>query len=199
MSAVGHLTAADPSADADALVHDEEQRIGFVMNATRLWSHLPTAKLALFELMEVAADAAQLTYRQRGVLVTAAAAGLGDPYCALAWGTRLADHAGADVATNIVDGQLEQLATSDRVLARWARRVVSEPTTTTTADVAPLRGAGFTDRQIFAITVYVALRVSFSTVNNSLGAQPDAVLVERAPASLRSSIGMPTARQPRHR
>lgn len=37
-----------------------------------------------------------------------------------------------------------------------------------------LRDAGFDDGQVFAITALVALRVAFSTVNDALGARPDA-------------------------
>ena len=35
-----------------------------------------------------------------------------------------------------------------------------------------LRDAGFDDAQIFAITVFVAARLAFSTVNDALGARP---------------------------
>ena len=41
------------------------------------------------------------------------------------------------------------------------------------ADVQSLRDAGFDDDQIMAVTVFVALRVAFSTVNDALGAVPD--------------------------
>ncbi|HUC31902.1 MAG TPA: hypothetical protein VMS14_00790, partial [Ilumatobacteraceae bacterium] len=51
---------------------------------------------------------------------------------------------------------------------------------TTPDDIASLRSAGFTDQQIVAITVFVALRLAFSTVNDALGTQPDAALRERA-------------------
>jgi hypothetical protein len=56
--------------------------------------------------------------------------------------------------------------------------------------VTSLRAVGFTDDQIFALTVYVALRVSFSLVNDSLGATPDDELVERAPEELLSAIAL---------
>jgi len=46
------------------------------------------------------------------------------------------------------------------------------PNSTTEADVEDLRRLGFQDQQIFAITLYVALRLAFATVNETLGAAP---------------------------
>ena len=45
-----------------------------------------------------------------------------------------------------------------------------DPNSTTAADVQSLRDAGFDDGQIFAISVFVALRIAFSIVNDALGA-----------------------------
>ena len=45
----------------------------------------------LFDLMRRNTSAAELTLRQRGILVTACTSAFGDSYCSLAWGTRLAE------------------------------------------------------------------------------------------------------------
>ena len=66
-------------------------------------------------------------------------------------------------------------------MAAWARKVVRDPNATSPSDVEELRDAGLTDQQIFAITAFVALRLAFSTVNDALGASPDAQLVESLP------------------
>ena len=62
------------------------------------------------------------------------------------------------------------------------------------ADVESLRAAGFDDADLLAITVYVALRIAFSTVNDVLGAQPDQQLGD-APAVVRDAVtfGRPMA------
>lgn len=80
----------------------------------------------------------------------------------------------------------------------WARAVVRRPSATTAADVQALRDAGFDDRQIFAITLFVALRLAFSSVNGALGARPDRQLFDRAPAAVRSVVtsGRPVADRP---
>lgn len=51
-----------------------------------------------------------------------------------------------------------------------------------------MRDAGFDDGQIFAITLFVALRIAFSTVNDALGALPDRALGEAAPAPVRDAV-----------
>jgi hypothetical protein len=55
--------------------------------------------------------------------------------------------------------------------------------------------AGLDDGQVFAITAFVALRLAFSTINDSLGAQPDTQLVQSLPARVREAVtyGRPAA------
>jgi hypothetical protein len=51
-----------------------------------------------------------------------------------------------------------------------------------------LREAGFSDQQVFGITVYIAARLAFSTVNDALGATPDVELVDSLPPQVRDAI-----------
>jgi SAM-dependent methyltransferase/alkylhydroperoxidase family enzyme len=161
---------------------------GFVMNASLAWGHQPGLKLGLFDLLAETAQAAALTFRQRGVLVAATASSLGDSYCSLAWGNRLAGAAGDDVAAGVLRGDDRGLEPAEQRLAAWARRVTGHATTTSQHDIGELRDAGFDDAAIVAITTFVALRVAFSTVNNALGARPDAQLLADAPAAVRDSV-----------
>src|SRR3712207_1047089 len=90
----GFLRPAPPSAAAEQLFAGDREEAGYVMNISHAWAHLPGAQQALMDQLKAAAAAAGLSFRQRGVLVAASAAGLGDPHCSLAWGRRLADEAG---------------------------------------------------------------------------------------------------------
>jgi hypothetical protein len=65
-------------------------------------------------------------------------------------------------------------------------------------DVQALRDAGLGDGQIFAITAFVALRLAFATINDSLGAQPDAELAQSLPQQVREAVtyGRPVAQAP---
>jgi uncharacterized peroxidase-related enzyme len=184
----GFLEIPEPSADVRRLYDDDVKRVGFVMNLSRLWAHQPAFHTGLFDLINQAADAAGLTFRQRGVLVVACASALGDAYCSLAWGRRLADVAGAEVAGSVVRGADDGLDRTERALADWARKITRNPNATAAPDVQVLRDVGYGDAQIFAITVFVALRAAFATVNDSLGTPPDGELLRSVPASVRDAV-----------
>jgi len=154
---------------------------GYVWNVTRLWAHHLEFKRQLFDLMSAAVKAGELSFRQRGILVTATASSLGDSYCSFAWGGKLAGEAGGELAASVLAGDDVPLTAQERAMAAWARKVVREPNATTAADVQELRDVGLTDQQIFAMTTFVSLRLAFSTVNDALGAQPDARLVHSLP------------------
>ena len=132
--------------------------------------------------------AGSLTFAQRSVLVTAAASALGDSYCSLAWGKKLADAAGPDVAAAVIRGGDDGLDAPEQALARWARLVATDPNAIDADDVQALRDAGFDDPQIFAITAFVALRLAFSTVNDALGARPDGELGATTPEPVRAAV-----------
>jgi alkylhydroperoxidase family enzyme len=191
----GFLRAADPSPEVDRLFADDREQFGYVMNLSRPWAHLPEAHESLFALMRDAAGRAGLSFRQRAILVASFAGVLGDPHCSLAWGTRLAGEAGDEVAAAVLRGDDSGLEPADRALARWARQLARDPNGTGTADVQALRDAGFDDTRIAAITLYVALRIAYSTVNDGLGARPDRPLRAAAPEPVREMVtyGRPTA------
>src|SRR3954447_11987882 len=67
---------------------------GYVAHLTRVWANSPEALGALSYILKNAAIAAGLDDRTRALLVTACAATIGDSYCSLAYGSRLAREAG---------------------------------------------------------------------------------------------------------
>ena len=135
-----------------------------------------------------AAGQHDLSVRQRLILVAACASEFGDSYCSLVWGSKLAAASSSHTAAAVLRGQDEPLSPSERAMARWARTVARDPNATTAADVQVLRDAGFSDAQIFAITVFVALRLAFSTVNDALGLPPDAALRRTVPPDVLDAI-----------
>ena len=191
----GFLTLPEVTPDVQRSYDDDVAELGYVMNGTRVWAHHPSVQDGLFALITQTARDAGLTFRQRGVLVAATAATRRDAYCALAWGSKLADRAGADVAAAVIRGDDEGLDGPERALAAWARKVAADPNGTTPDDVGELRDAGFDDAQVAAITAFVAFRVAFSTVNGALGARPDRELRDTAPAPVRDAVtfGRPIA------
>ena len=171
-----------------ALYDADVASYGYVMNLNRAWAHHPDAHDALFELIGSVARAGDLSMRERGVLVAACASTMGDSYCSLAWGGKLASEADPATAAAVLSGTDEGLTETERAMASWARRVAADPNATTATDVQALRDAGLDDRRIFAITAFVALRQAFSTVNDALGAVPDDRLREAAPPEVRAAV-----------
>jgi uncharacterized peroxidase-related enzyme len=170
-------------------LYDEDlTETGYVWNVSRLWAYQPETVNRLFELMSQAFKPSGLTFRQRGILVTAAASTLGDSYCSMAWGGKLAGVTEPDLAAGVLKGRDDELSGQEKAMAAWARKVVKDPNATTPADVEALRDAGLNDDQIFAITAFVALRLAFSTINDALGAQPDAQLIEGLPKEVVDAV-----------
>jgi len=192
------LSEPELSPAVQSLYDEDLADSGYVWNVSRLWAHQPQAQRDLFGLMSRAFAPSGLTFRQRGILVAAAASALGDSYCSLAWGGKLAGASAAELAAGVLAGTDAGLSDQEQALAAWARKVARDPNGTTEADVQALRDAGLDDGQIFAVTAFVALRLAFSTVNDALGAQPDAQLAQSLPAAVRAAVdyGRPPAPSP---
>jgi len=195
MSEMGFLTEPEHSAEAQQLFDEDIDQVGYVMNVSRLWAYEPASFNGLFDLLTYTVEVHQFTLRQRGILIAACASAFGDSYCSLAWGCKLAVASDAPTASGVLRGDDEELTDSERALAQWARKVVRDPNRTSGADVQELRDAGYTDHQIFGITVFVALRIALSTVNDALGARPDAQLRTTAPDAVLQAVtyGRPIA------
>jgi|SRR6478735_4295822 len=171
-----------------ALYDADEASNGYVMNLNRAWAHQPDTHDALFDLMGAVAREGGLSMRERGILVTAVASTIGDSYCSIAWGTKLARESDPAFAAAALTGDDAAMSAEERALAGWARKVASDPNGTTAADVQALRDAGLDDGRIFAVTTFVALRLAFSTVNDALGAVPDEELRAAAPDPVRDVV-----------
>jgi SAM-dependent methyltransferase len=182
------LAEPRPSEEVQALYDGDIEDDGYIMNNSKVWGHWPTAQDQLFSLMGKTVFTAGLTFKQRGVLVSACASTMGDSYCALAWGSKLASVASAEIAVGVLQGDDSELDDTDRALARWARMVTRDPNGTARTDVQDLREAGYDETQILALTLFIALRVAFSTVNDALGSRPDRQLAEHAPWQVRDAV-----------
>jgi uncharacterized peroxidase-related enzyme len=181
---------APEASEATARVFDASAKeMGFVMNLTRAWAWRPEVFEGFAALRGQLTSNSTLAKRDLAVMVCATAAALGDSYCALAWGRILTQEAGAaGAAAVITDTADDTLSARDRALAAWARKVVSNPNGTTREDVDLLRAAGFSDREVFEATTFIAFRLAFSTVNDALGLQPDWQLVESSAPEVKQAV-----------
>jgi uncharacterized peroxidase-related enzyme len=185
----------DNEATARLYQSDVEQQ-GFVMNLSRLWAWRPEVCEAFGALRTQLTGNSTLSNRELAVIVCATAASLGDSYCSLAWGKKLAGAADAPAAAAVLQGvENAGLTARDLALSVWARKVARNPNGTTPQDVEALRTAGFSEREIFEATAFVAFRLAFSTINDALGVQPDWQLAAAAPAEVNQAVtfGRPVA------
>jgi uncharacterized peroxidase-related enzyme len=175
----------------DALRYLERDRAqsGYVMNLERAWAWRPDVAEAFALVRQQLLADTSLTPREIALLVCTTARALSDPYCSLAWGTRLAGLRGASAVAEVLRGMDPPASTAREIaLRRWAERIVSDPNSTNTTDIQQMRLAGLSDREIFEATVHVAFRLAFSTVNSSLGTLPDHQLVAAAPPPVRAEV-----------
>ena len=185
---IGFLGVPELTPEAQRIFDEDLTEVGYVMNASRLWAYQPATMTGLFKLLRQAHTAEGLSLRQRSILVAACASAFGDSYCSLVWGGRLATASDAPTAASVVRGIDDDLDPNERAMASWARTVARNPNTTTAADVQALRDAGLSDQQIFTITVFVALRLAFSTVNDALGVPPDPALRSTTPVAVLNAV-----------
>ena len=189
------LHDAPESEDVRAAHQAERASEGFVSNHTRLWSWRIDLDEEFRRLRNGIMSSSALTEREFAVLVTSTASQLGDSYCSLAWGPRLASLSDDETAARVLGGgSVDGLSDREAALADWARRIVRDPNTTTEGDVERLREVGLGEREIFEATAFIAFRLAFSTVNDALGAVPDDELTGSAPEAVLSAVSY--GRQP---
>jgi uncharacterized peroxidase-related enzyme len=179
-----------PESDAVRTLFGEvESEEGYVMNFVRLWAWRPDVHRAFSSARQLVASTTPLGARDIAVLNSTTASTLGDAYCSIAWGTKLAKLAGAETSAALLRGNdVPVLTERERALQAWASSVVSDPNSTTREDIEAMRAAGLTEAEIFDATVLVAFRLAFSTVNDALGARPDRRLAQEAPAPVLASV-----------
>jgi alkylhydroperoxidase family enzyme len=184
----GFLGEPPPSDEREKLYADDLANDGYVWNLTRVWAWCPEALVAVSDALRGVSKAVTMELNDRAVLTLAAASTIEDSYCSFAYGLTSSQTSGEPVAIDVLSGTEQHLTGRDAGLARWARKVAGNPNGIHQGDVDELRSLGLDDREILAVTVFVALRIAFSTVNDALGATPDAELVAQLPPSIRHAV-----------
>jgi len=181
------LLLGDPvmTPEAQVFVDDDVSALGFLTNATRLWMHDPALHDRLFDVIIGSARAAGLSVADRGVATVVATREIRDTYCPLAWGEKLSKETTPELAASVLDGSDDLLDERGKALAAWALIVARDPQDVTAADLDGLRRAGFDDAQILNLTLFVALRIAFSTVNGALGARPEQEYLDHVDPTVR--------------
>ena len=100
---------------------------GYVPNYVRLWCWRPEILEAFAKLRADLLADPTLTAREVAVIVASTASALGDSYCSLAWGEKLAELSDGETASNVIHGVDTGLSEREAALAAWSRAVVNDP------------------------------------------------------------------------
>ena len=186
-----HMFLNEPpsSAAGAALYNEDRDSQGYVDNLTRLWCWRPELMQQFSALRRNVMTGTELSAADIAVLDVATAAARESAYCALAKGSNLATLTDPESAAAVAAGAVDGLDPRTAALATWAKLVAGQPSRTTADDLQPLRELGLSDREIFDATMVVGLRLMFATVNDALGAEPDAQLAQRVPPAISAAVG----------
>jgi uncharacterized peroxidase-related enzyme len=169
------MTFIEP-APADELYDLERERVGYVPNYVRAFSHRPEVYKAWRGL--VAAVQASSDPRRYELATLAAAKQLRSSYCSLAHGKMLVDRFYSAEQVLQLPGGLDE---TDAAIMAFAEKVADDASTVTRDDVERLRGLGLSDAEITDVVLAAALRSFFAKTLDGLGALPDALYGELEP------------------
>jgi uncharacterized peroxidase-related enzyme len=169
------MTFIEP-APAEELYDLERERVGYVPNYVRAFSHRPEVYKAWRGLVGAVQSASDP--RRYELATLAAAKRLRSSYCSLAHGKMLVDRFySAEQVLRLPDG----LDETDAAIVAFAEKVADDAATVTRDDVERLRGFGLSDAEITDVVLAAALRAFFAKTLDGLGALPDAVYGELDP------------------
>jgi uncharacterized peroxidase-related enzyme len=169
------MTFIEP-APADELYESERERVGYVPNYVRAFSHRPEVYKAWRGL--VGAVQGVSDPRRYELATLAAAKRLRSSYCSLAHGKMLVDRFySTEQVLRLPDG----LDETDAAIVAFAEKVADDASTVTRDDVERLRGLGLSDAEITDVVLAAALRSFFAKTLDGLGALPDALYGELDP------------------
>jgi uncharacterized peroxidase-related enzyme len=174
MAFIREISLDEATPEVRALYDRDRETLGYVANYTKVFAHRPEVYTAWAKLIGAIRSGMD---KRRYELITLAAAGrLQSSYCMLAHGTVL-------LRSNLVTpDELEAIARDYRhaglspaevAMMAFAEKVTLNAHAITAEDVEALRRHGFSDTEVFDITVTAAARCFFSKTLDAAGATPD--------------------------
>jgi uncharacterized peroxidase-related enzyme len=184
MSFIKTLSEGEATGDAAALYREDGNRLGYVANYTKAFSHRPDVLRGWQQLNGAIKSSMDLRIYELATL--AAATRLRSSYCSLAHGKVLASkfYSTTEVASIARDYTDAGLSESEVALMAFAEKVATRANEITVSDIDELRTHGFSDPEIFDIAAAAAARCFFSKLLDAMGAEPDASYRELDPELL---------------
>jgi uncharacterized peroxidase-related enzyme len=169
------------------MYESDRERVGYLPNYTRAFSHRPDVYAAWRRLANTVAGG--MDQRRFELATVAAARRLRSSYCMLAHGSILMREFldPDEVEALATDFRTAGLDPSDVAIMEFADKVAGDATAITQADVDRLRSFGLSDADITDVALTASLRCFFSKTIDALGAEPDADYASLDPA-LRNAL-----------
>ncbi len=188
MAFIDTISASWVTGEAFAMYDRQQKHYGYVPNYATVFCHRPEVMRRWAELL--AAIKRPMDKRRFELATFVAAHELKSTLCTLAHGKALLAFFSAEDVIAMARGEIPaSLSAADAGLMRFARAVARDASAVTAADVAELKGYGFSDAEVFDIVVTVAGRAFFTKVIESLGVATDAPL-RALDAELRAALAV---------
>ena len=189
MSFIHTIEPEQASGEVQAMYRRQQAHFGYLPNYARVFCHRPEVMAHWAALLGSIRH--HVDPRRFELVTLAAARALGNSYCALAHGQRLAELVGTPQLEAILEGR-DTLSTAEREMMVLAAKVAVDAAGVTQADIDRLRAQGIGDDEIFDIVTVAAARAFFTKVLDGLGAQADVVYREMAsPLREALTVGRP--------
>jgi uncharacterized peroxidase-related enzyme len=166
-----------PIEEADGAVREMYERQqgawGYVPNYAKSFSHRPEVMARWGQLL--AEIRRPLDDRTFELVTLAAAIELKHTPCSLAHGNSLTPFFSNDEICSIARQEpVAALTEAEEEMMRFSRKVASDASTVTAADVQKLKDHGLSDADVFDVAVTSAARAFFTKVLDAVGSLPDA-------------------------
>ncbi len=187
MAFIETVPEAEATGKLAALYAADLERVGYVANYTRIFSHRPEVYEAWAALN--ASIKANMDLRRYELATLAAARALRSSYCCLAHGKVLLGTMSERELLELIQADAG-LSPAEEALMAFAEKVTLQSHAVTQEDVDGLRAHGFSDPDILDIVLTASARNFFSRVLDALGALPDAAYRDLSPDLLAAlSVG----------
>jgi uncharacterized peroxidase-related enzyme len=172
MAFIKTIAPADAGGDVREMYERQQAAWGFVPNYAKVFCYRPEVMARWGRLL---AEIKRPMDARRFELITFAAAHeLRHTGCALAHGKALTAFLEENEVRRLALGEAgEALTDAEKAMVEFARKVAADASRITSGDVNLLRSHGFSDAEIFDISVTAAGRAFFTKVLDSLGVEAD--------------------------
>ncbi len=160
-------------------IYDEDRKgKSYLPNYSKIFSVRPGVKEAWNGLLK--SIKSNMDTRRYELVTVAAARALRSSYCMLAHGSILNDkfYSAEQVTSIALDPTGPVLTQAESAMMKYAEHVVRDAVSVNREEIDGLRRHGFSDAEIFDITVTATARCFFSKTLDALGAEPDGVYLD---------------------